>query len=121
MTTLALSVIFGLILAAVLLDRHQAAVRACEQLTEARAFAATLAAQMGREHVAHRDEVQTLLQRIQAPEVAVIQHAQDDTPTTATYPLDETEQAQAQDFGLAATAILQTIHEHEADVNGTIA
>lgn len=70
-----------------------------------------------RDRVEHRAEIQTLLQRIQAPEAAVFQHA---TQTAGAlenvYPLTETEQAHAQDAHLAAQAVLAEIHGREAEM-----
>ena len=72
----------------------------------------------GQDRVAHRAEVQELLQRIQAPEVAVVQYATGEVPVENRYPLDDEEQAQAQDVGLAAKAILEEIHSYETEVVG---
>lgn len=73
------------------------------------------------ERDAQRDEVQQLCQRIQAPEYAVVEHAQrqaqaDENP----YPLSEEEQVQAQDARVAAIAAIEAMERDglEALLNG---
>lgn len=48
------------------------------------------------ERAAEREERQMLLQRIQAPEVAVVQHQQTTLPDENPYPLSDEESAEAQ-------------------------
>lgn len=50
-----------------------------------------------RDREAHRAEVQTLLQRIQAPEIAVVEHQQATAVDENPYPLTDEESAEAQD------------------------
>lgn len=50
-----------------------------------------------RERDAKRDELQMLCQRIQAPEIAVIQHQQQGVPDENPYPLTEEESVEAQE------------------------
>jgi hypothetical protein len=60
---------------------------------------------------AHREEVQGLLQRIQAPELAVIQHQQDTAGPDESYPLTDEETARIQEQQLA----LERIERMERD------
>jgi hypothetical protein len=66
-------------------------------LTQSGEVSRLLVQSLEHERDAHRQEVQTLLQRIQAPEVAVLQHAQEGTTPEAIWPLSDDESAEAQD------------------------
>ena len=56
---------------------------------------------------AHRDEVQILLQRIQAPEYAVVEHQQAKADDESPYPLTDEESAEAQDERARMIATLE--------------
>jgi hypothetical protein len=62
-------------------------------------------AQLAATHAAHREEVQGLLQRIQAPELAVIQYQQDTASSDESYPLTDEETARIQEEQLALERI----------------
>ena len=97
-------------------DAHDAAIAALA--AQSQNTARRLIESVESEREARRDEIQTLLQRIQAPEQAVIQHAADTAtePPQSAYPHTEQEQAEAQDAALLAERTLQMIHAAEADL-----
>lgn len=105
-TCLVLTSAFGLLLWTVL-RTHQASLD-------------RLVGTLEREQQAHREETQMLLQRIQAPHQAVVQHAQQTAgPAPSGLPLTEEESAMAQDQALQAKAVLDQIKAMEADENLT--
>lgn len=95
----------------VLLDRKdKRAVEAVQvtRLEHERALL-VLVDRMRDSEVAHRGEVQTLLQRIQAPEVAVVQHQQESAVDENPYPLTDEESAEAQDERARMIAALEAL------------
>lgn len=86
-------------------DAHTAALTAAHELALQR---------LTTQQDAHRQETQRLLQRIQAPQLAAIEHAQANTPPAETaYPLTEGESAEAQDVLVAADLALQAMQDEE--------
>lgn len=86
-----------------LIEREAKAYREAQQ----QATAAFLGA-LERERDAKRDELQTLCQRIQAPEVAVVQHQQQTLPVDESpWPLSERESVEAQEERMAAIAAIE--------------
>lgn len=83
----------------ILLDRQSK--RAFEARVQAEndwsAYAVSLNQRLERQETAHREEVQTLCQRIQAPQEAVIQHIQASAGVDESYPLTDAESAEAQE------------------------
>lgn len=68
-----------------------------------------------RDRAAHRAQIQTLLVHIQAPEIAVLTHTNGQAEPETIMPLDDDEQAQAQDVHTAAEAILAEIRQAEQE------
>lgn len=93
-----------------------AAVERLAALADPQAVAVRLVETVEREREARRDEIQTLLQRIQAPERAVIEHGEKHAPDdgAATYPLSEEETVQAQDARLQALTAIEQLEREEA-------
>lgn len=91
----------------VLLDRHSH--RAWRERENDRQERARLTNLTDQQATAHRAELQTLLQRIQAPDVAVVQHQQADATDDKSYPLNEQEQAEAQDALRVAVAQIEAM------------
>lgn len=64
---------------------------------------------MREQDTVHRTEVQSLLQRIQAPEIAVMQHQMQNLPDENPYPLTDEESAEAQNERQRMIAELERI------------
>lgn len=102
------------------LERDERTREARERaMTEARHAAQLehLVSQIREAQASRADEIQSLLQRIQAPEVAVIQHQQESAGPDNVYPLTEEESAEAHQALNAALAEIERT-EREGVMHG---
>lgn len=107
-----------LIVVAFLVDRDRRDKRAHEQLLAHRLETAGLTDRLGKQAAAHRAdmarlfddhraEVAQLCQRIQAPEHAIVEHAQQNAPDDRVWPLTDQEAAEERDKVAAAVAEIE--------------